>query len=276
MLRALDARCFALANADLPAEAVVAGEQLIEAADRAGDLHLASRARINTASSLNYLGQYEQAQTRLQRALPDVRSFRLRLLEGSAIHNLGMSCARLGSLDEGIDMQRQAVAIADECRAVRLGINARIYETLFLVWRGQPGDLRNAHDNASYVMQYAQTQPGLQADARYALSRVQLARRQFNEALEVCRDAYQRVTGGEPVEEFGEGIRLVWVELQMALGQWQAADEAIGMAYEALQLKAATIRRPDLLRSFLTRNEDAAQLLRYADARLGLRLLESG
>jgi tetratricopeptide (TPR) repeat protein len=272
MLRALDGHCFALANSENPTGAVEAGELLIEASDRAGDLHLASRARINTASSLNYLGQYEQAQARLQRALPDVRSCRLLVLEGSAIHNLGMSCARLGALDEGIDMQRQAVRIADECGAARLGINARVYETVFLVWRGHPGDLRNAYENATRVMQVTQTQPGLQTDALYALSRVQLARRHLDLALEAAGEAHRRLTEGSPVEEWSEAIRLCYIETLLGLAQTARADEALGLAHLALQQKIATIRRPDFVRSFLTRNEEASQLVHLAESRLGLRL----
>ena len=273
MLRALDAHCFALANSEDPTGAVEAGELLIEASDRAGDLHLSSRARINTASSLNYLGQYEQAQARLQRALPDVRSCRLLVLEGSAIHNLGMSCARLGALDEAIDMQRQAVRIADECGAARLGINARLYETVFLVWRGHPGDLRNAYDNASRVMQATQTQPGLQTDALYCLSRVQLARRHLDEALEASGEAHRRLTEGSPVEEWSEAIRLVYIETLLALGHTERADDAVRLAHLALEQKVGTIKRPDFVRSFLTRNDEVTQLRYLAESRLGLRLV---
>ncbi|MBW2525949.1 MAG: protein kinase [Deltaproteobacteria bacterium] len=271
-LRALDAHLFALANASDPAGAVEAGYSLIEVADQAGDLHLASRARINTSSSLNYLGQYEQAQALIERALPDVRSFRLRILEGSAIHNLGMSYARRGALDEGIDMQRQAVEIADECSSIRLALSARGYETIFLVWRGQPGDLRKAFETAQYIMEVTQTQIGQQIDALYALARVQLARRELQAAVEAAQEAHRRLMEGAAVEEWNEAIRVCYVDCLLALGREEEAEQAIHQAFEFLQLRVRAIGREDLRATYLSRNDEVVQLLYHARNRLGLEL----
>ncbi|MBI4956218.1 MAG: protein kinase [Myxococcales bacterium] len=271
MLRALDARLFALMNACLPGAAVPAGEQLIDAADRAGDLHLASRARINTASTLNYLGRYEDAHALIDRALPDVRSFRLRLLEGSAIHNLGMSYARRGALDEGIEMQRAAVRIAEECSGARLAINARIYWALMLVVRGAPGDLRFAHELASGVVQATTAQPGLQLVALYCLSRVQLARRDLPAAREAAREAHRRLSEG-PAEEWEEGVRLGYAEVLLALGQSAEADEVLAQGFEVVRQRVSSIARADYRDSFMRRNEEVARLLELARTRLGKQL----
>src|SRR5690606_38472930 len=145
MLRALDARVFGLMMAGQPDEAFAAAEELIDAADRAGDVHLASRGRINGASTLNYLGLYDEARKLLDRALPDVRSFRLKILEASSLHNMGMALARQNQLDQAIEMQREASQIADSMGGVRVAINCRVYQALMLVLRGAPGDLRQAH-----------------------------------------------------------------------------------------------------------------------------------
>lgn len=272
MLRALDARLFALANNSDPAGAIEAGDELIEAADRAGDVLLASRARINTASSLNYLGQYERAQVLIERALPDVRSFRLRILEASAIHNLGMSYARRGALDQGIDMQRDSMTIADECGASRLALYARCYEANFLVWRGQPGDLRRAFETAEYLMQVTQTQIGLQIDALYTLARVQLARRQLEEATKAAQEAHRRLMEGATVEEWNEAIRLCYVDCLLAAGEQAVADQAIHHAFEFLQLRVRGIGERELRNSYVTRNDEVVQLLHHARLRLGLEL----
>lgn len=272
MLRALDARVFALANASDPAGAIEAGDVVIEAADRAGDLHLASRARINTASSLNYLGQYERAQALIERALPDVRSFRLRILEGSAIHNLGMAFARRGALDQGIDMQREAMQIADECSSSRLALYARCYEANFLVWRGHPGDLRRAFETAEYLIAATQTQIGLQIDALFTLARVQLARRQLDHALEAAQEAHQRLMEGATVEEWNEAIRLCYVDCLLAVGNEAEAEQAILKAFEFLQVRVRSIGRADLRSSYLSRNDEVVQLLYHARGRLGLEL----
>jgi tetratricopeptide (TPR) repeat protein len=271
MLRALDARLFALIQACLPGDAIDAGEALISAADRAGDIHLASRGRINTASFLNYLGMYEQAGVMLDRALPDVRSYRLRVLEGSCIHNMGMSIARRGDLAQGVSMQQEAARIADECGAARAAINCRVYEAMMLVWRGEPGDLRYAHQLSLQVMEATRTQLALQTIALYILARVQLARRHVVEAVAAAQEAHRRLADS-PVEEWDELIRLVYVEALLAAGQPADADRALHAAFDVLRLRVAQIRRQDLRQSFTTRNEEARQLLALANQRLGLSL----
>ena len=269
-LRALDARAFALMCAGEPSDAVAAGSALIAAADRAGDIHLATRGRINTASSLNYLGAYEEAQQLLDRALPDARSFRLRILEASCLHNIGMSLARRGNIDQGIELQRQAALIADECGGARLGINARIYEATMLVWRGAPGDLRHAFALSSHVMDATRTQLGLQAIALFCKARVQLVRRQLDEAVEAAREAYSRIDTG--VEEWEEQIRLVFVEALLAKGENAKADEVLRKAFEVIHQRLQRIDKPAYRQSFVSRTFEVAQLLDLAKRRLGLSL----
>ncbi len=272
MLRGLDARLFALMSSCRPGDAVPAGEELMGEADAAGDVHLASRARINTASTLNYLGRFEDAQKLLNRALPDVRSFRLRLLEALAIHNLGMSLARCGSLDQGVNMQREAVRIADECGGARLAINARVYEALLLTWRGEPGDFRNAHELVNQVMHATQTHIGLQTIALFAFAKVQLARRQLGEALESAREAHRRLTASGPVEEWDELIRLCFIEALLANGQTQEADQTLKAAFDAIGQRVATIDNPEFRASFTSRNAEVYRLLELAHSRLSLQL----
>jgi tetratricopeptide (TPR) repeat protein len=271
LLFALDARLFALMAACAPADAVEAGHRLIETADRAGDVHLASRGRINVASSLNYLGMYEDAQRLLDRALSDVRGFRLRLLEALCIHNVGMAHARLGNLDAGIEAQREAQRIADECGGVRVAHNTRIYEAMMLTWRGQPGDLRRAHELASYSLEATEQHPGLQVIALFAMAKVQFARRELDSGLQAAAEAHRRLGDG-PVEEWDEHIRLVYVETLLAAGQQGNADEVLRTAFEAVRQRVAAVRRPDLQQAFVTRNYEVRQLLYLAQQRLGLTL----
>lgn len=271
ILRALDARLVAFMIASRPEDAIIAGEELIEAADRAGDIQLASRARINSASALNYLGQYERAQKLLDRALPDVRSFRLRPLEASCLHNIGMAVARRGSLDHGIEMQRDAARIADECGGARLAINSRIYEATMLVWRGEPGDLRHAFELATHATEASRTLLSQQVIALYAVARVQLARQQLPEALAAAAEAHRRLNDG-PVEEWDEQIRLCYVYALLSCGKEQEANVALAAAFETLRQRIAAIVRPELRESFMTRNEEVRQLLELAHHRLGLTL----
>jgi len=273
-LRALDARLFALMSIGNPGEAYANGLELIAHAEAAGDSHLASRARINTASALNYLGAYEPARDLIERALPDVRGFRLRLLEASALHNLSMSLARTGALEDGIVMQREAIRIADECGGIRLAINSRLYECMMLSWRSEPGDLKRAATIAAQLVDACQAHPALQTIALFCVARVRLARCQLPEALEAARDAYRRLRDA-PVEELEELIRLCHLEALYAEGLVDEADEALRSAFEAVRQRSLAIKDPGLAVTFTKRNEEARRILSLADERLGLRLSRS-
>jgi tetratricopeptide (TPR) repeat protein len=270
-LRALDSHLFALMNGSLPDKAVSAGEVLIATADRLGDLHLASRARINTASALNYLGRFDDARTLLERALPDVRSFRLHILEASALHNLGMCCARLGMLDEGIDMQEQATTIADNCAAIRLGVNARIYQALMLSWRGAPGDLRTAANCAARAEALAAANPSLLAVTHFATAVVQLTRRQFDEALVAIENSFELLKSAT-VEEWDEAIHLCYVEILLARGDEKRADEILARAFRRISKAVSLINDATSRTAFTERNVDVRRVLALAAQRLGQQL----
>jgi tetratricopeptide (TPR) repeat protein len=272
-LRAMDARLFALMHVSDLSRAVEAGNRLIETAENAGDLVLATRGRCNTGSVLNHLGMFEEAQAMLERALFDARARRMRILEASALHNAGMSYARLGNLDEGISCQRQAARIVDETGSHRLRINARCYEAIFLIWRGAPGDLAAAHNLAHYVCEETRQSPSLYTVALFVAARVQLARRYLESAAEAAREVNQRLAAG-PVEEWDEYIRLTFVESLLALGHENEAQAALDVAFRVVCDHAAAIGRPDHRRAFLTRNEEVRQIVDLARLRLGRGLPE--
>jgi eukaryotic-like serine/threonine-protein kinase len=267
-IRALDARLFALLHVNEPSKAIEAGTQLIDAADAAGDMVLATRGRSNTASVLNRLGMYEAAQEMLERALSDARGRRMRILEAFALHNLGMSQARLGKIDEGITLQRQAARIADECGAARLRIHTRVYESVLLVWRGGPGDLGHALNTARYLCEETRTHAALAPIALFALAKVQLERRALESALEAARDANQRLAR-LPTEEWEEGIRLTLVEALVLVGETHEADAALDLAFRTLVERARHITTAEHREAFLTRNEEARRIVELARTRLG-------
>ncbi len=268
LVRAMDARLFALLSVGDIAEGIASGSSLIPAAEALGDLTNATRARLNTCSLLNHTGMFEEAQQMADHALSDARARRMRILEAFALHNGGMSCARLGQIDEGIEYQREAARIADECKAARLRVNARVYETVFLVWRGAPGDLGAALQLARYLLEETRSVPSLQINASFAYARVQLARRDLGAAIEAARDAYRRASAG-PVEEWEEYIRLTLVEALLQAGATQEADMVLDVAYRVLLDRARAIRRDDCQRAYLYRNEECRQTMELAQLRLG-------
>jgi tetratricopeptide (TPR) repeat protein len=274
-LRAMDARTFALMHTGDVSQAVTAGTTLIETAESAGDLVLATRGRINTGSVLNHLGMFEEAQAMHERALVDARARRMRILEAFALHNAGMSYARLGNLDEGVALQRQAARIADETGAARLRIHTRSYEAIFLVWRGAPGDLGAAHHLARFVTEESRAVPSLYHGALFVMARVQLARRYLESALEAAREVDRRLSAG-PVEEWEEAMRLTLIEALIAVDRKEEADAALDAAFRALVAHASAIGRMDHRAAFLTRNEEVRRILDLARDRLGRSLPDLG
>ncbi|MDI3281978.1 serine/threonine-protein kinase [Polyangium sp. 15x6] len=268
LVRALDARLFAIAHMNDPSEVVTTGASLIEVAESISDIAFATRGRLNVGSALNHLGMFEEAQSMLERALFDARARRMRILEAFALHNLGMSYARLGNLDLGIDHQRQAARIADETNAARLRVNTRIYETIFLVWRGAPGDLATALSLARWAIEETRAQPALQVLALFALSRVQLARRAVDAAVETARDANARLASA-PVEEWEEGIRVTLIEALLSVGEDDEANAVLDAAFTALEERVRTIRMPHHREAFVRRNEEVYRIVQYAYHRLG-------
>lgn len=266
-LRTLEARLFAVVQINDFSEAITAGTSLIQAADSAGDVVLATRARLNTASVLNHLGMFEDAQSILERALNDSRIRRMRIHEAVALLNLGMSLARLGHLDEGVEYQRQAARIAEECNSFRIQVYARVYESVILVWRGAPGDLGTALNIARYVCDATREQPTLYIAAVFILAHTQLARRSVDSALEAARDAYQRLSAG-PVEEWEELIRLTFIEALLYAGETEEADTVLEIAWNALIDRVESIRRRDHRQAFLNRVGEVRKLVALADARL--------
>jgi tetratricopeptide (TPR) repeat protein len=268
LVRALDARLFAVAHMNDPSEVLITGGSLIEVSESIGEVTFSTRGRLNVGSSLNHLGMFEEAQAMLERALFDARERRMRILEAFALHNLGMSYARLGNLDLGIDHQRQAARIADETNAARLRINTRIYEIIFLIWRGAPGDLATALNLARWVVDETQAQPALQILAVFALSRVQLARRAIEAAVETARDANARLAAA-PVEEWEELIRLTLIEALLASGEEQEANAALDAAFTSLSEHVMSIRYTHHRDAFVRRNAEVYRITELAYHRLG-------
>jgi tetratricopeptide (TPR) repeat protein len=267
LVRALDARLFALLHAGDPSGVLESGSRLVSAADKAGDVWNGTRARINVASSLNAVGAYEEARTMLEHALLDARARRMRILEAFCLHNLGMSHARLGSLDEGIDHQRGAALVADETNAARLRVHTRTYEAMFLTLRGNPGDYAAARDLAHTCASLTRTIPSLAHIPSFLMARVHLLKRSPAEALPSAEAAHAQLALG-PVEEWEEYIRLTHVQVLDALGRTGQAAAAIGAAFDALVAKALRIQQRRYRASFLTRHDEVRALIELAQARV--------
>ncbi|WP_437282036.1 protein kinase [Sorangium sp. So ce375] len=275
LLHTREAHLAALMHAGDLSTAAALGASLAADADGEGDAVVAAKARLNTGSALNQLGLFEEAQALLERALLDARSRKLRAIEGFALHNLGMSYARLGDIEEGIACERQASDIADACQISRLRIAGRLYEALFLVWRGAPGDHATAYAVARWLSEEAaRRSAALQAMASFALARVQLARREPRAAVDAAREASRHLAAG-PIEEWSDAIRLTLVEALLAIGDEREANAALDAAFSALAARVEALRDPRQRDAFLRGNDDVGRLIALARERLGRSLSAS-
>lgn len=281
LVHALDGRLFALMQLGDPSEVVRAGPETIEGAETAGDVILATRTRINTASSMNAIGLCDEATPLLERALADARDRRMRILEGFALHNLGMSRARLGRFDEGIDMERQAAEIADETRAARLRINARVYEAVIATWRGAQGDLATALHISEGIAGDVVALPALAPIAAFLAAHVHLSigrnmqddasSQPIEQAVEHALE-FERLVAKNPVEEWEELARLTLFDGLLRLGRVAEADKTLRDAFDRVVERARQMRLVPHRTAYLEQVPEVRATVELARQRLGLNM----
>jgi hypothetical protein len=203
----------------------------------------------------------------------------MRILEAFALHNLGMTEARLGLVDRGIEMQREAGRIADETGAARLRIHARVYEALLLLWRiGQAraeghdiqesSDLAAAQALASFVEAEVRQLPALLPTARFVSAAVSYSRGEIGEALGLAQEAVE-LTRANPVEEWEELTHLTLIETLFAVDDDGGADSALEAAFSAICDRARKIARVEHRNAYLERIPEVARIVDLAKERLG-------
>lgn len=283
LVRVLDARLFALMQLADPSEVVVNGPSVIDVSEAAGDVVLATRARLNTASSMNLLGLFEEARWLLDRALGDARDRRMRILEAFALHNLGMTEARLGLVDRGIEMQREAGRIADETGAARLRIHARVYEAVLVLWRiaqarADGHDMQDASDLAAaqalsaFVNAEVRNIPVLLPTARFVAAAVAYSRGELEDALVLSRDAVELLKK-QPVEEWEELTHLTLIESLLGFeDQELEANRRIDAAFSMVVERARKIGRAEHRHAYLERIPEVNRIIELAHERLGKNL----
>ncbi len=278
LVRVLDARLFALMQLAAPSDVVLNGPSVVDIAETAGDVVLATRARLNMASSMNLLGLFEEAKWLLDRALGDARDRRMRILEAFALHNLGMTEARLGLVDRGIEMQREAGKIADETGAARLRIHARVYEALLVLWRvaqarDDGADIQDASDLAAaqflaaFVEAEVRAVPVLVPTSKFVAAAVAYSRGSLEEALELAREAV-RLLEVQPVEEWEELTYLTLIETLIALEHDEEADRVIDKAFTSICNRARKISRAEHRHAYLERIPEVYRIIELARERL--------
>jgi tetratricopeptide (TPR) repeat protein len=269
MLRALDARFMATAFLGDYSASIEAAASVVDNADRVGDAVLATRARINLGFVLTRVGRFEEAQAHLERALVDARMLRMRVGEGFALHNLGMCLARLGLLDDAIQLEMQALAIGDETLHFRLRLNSRMYEAEILVWRGEPGDLRNAFEIIQDCRVPAQDHPLSSVAILAVLAQVPRARSNPEECISACEEALRSLAVVGAMEEGEEMLRLTYVETLFDLGHIPQAVEALRGAHYCVMNRCDQMSNKEHREAFLSRLYECRRIMDLAELHFG-------
>jgi tetratricopeptide (TPR) repeat protein len=268
MLRALDSRFKAISFLGDFSASIDAARAVAERADVAGDVVLATRARVNLGFVLARVGRFEQGREALERALGDARMLRMMAIEGFALHNLGMAIGRSDDLDEAIEVERMSVRIADEIGLYRLKIAARMYEAQLLTWRGAPGDLGAALASIERARADSGNHPIAYIECTSVLAEVQFARRDFPACLAACEDALTRLAAVGNVEEGEEMLRLTYAEALLASGQ--DATQALRDAYDCVMQRHSTMSSQQHRDAFLSRLYECRRIVDLAVAHLGV------
>lgn len=270
MLRALDARFMALTYQNDQSASIEAARAVIERADQVGDGVLATRARVNMGFVLHRLGRFEQSREVLERGLGEARMLRMRAAEGFALHNLGMALGRLDELDEAVDIEQQAVRLADEISHSRLQVSARTYEAILRAWRGAPGDLSAALTCAETARMRSAAQPMSHVASIATIALIQLARRDLPAAYAAAEEASRRASSLGAMEEGEEMLRLTCIEVLIALDRIEEADELLRAAYDWIMLRADSISAQVHRDSYLSRLYEVRRIIDLAVERLGV------
>jgi hypothetical protein len=215
------------------------------------------------------LGLYDEAERLLHDALEIARRYGLAILEGYALHNLGLAVARGGALDRAIAVENLALAIADEHAVPRLVAGTRIYLARFLCERDRADDVARAERELDAAAPGAESFAPMRAVIAALRARLLLVRGQPDDAARHAAEAFLLVEQLGGLDEGEELVRLTYVEALAAAGRAHEADAVLDAARVRFAAKAQRIRDPALRASFAARVPEHARLLELAAQRLG-------
>ncbi len=234
----------------------------VAAFDEAGDLRNACIGRANRGFGLLVLGSYEESENELRAAMQTASRLGLHTLVAVCEHNLGGALCRSGRVDEGVRVERAAIASFGHHGDVRLEAASRAYLAELLL---EGGDVEGARAEAERAVALAEAIAPTRAQALAILARIHLARNEAKLALEAAREAQAHLDRLGALESWTELVRLVFAETLDASGDRAGARAAIESARVHLLDRAALIASPAVRAVFLGRVRECARTLRLAD-----------
>ena len=231
----------------------------LDAASAAGDARTLCEMRANLASVWADLGQLDQAESLLRQSLAEAQKIELNYVTAMVLINLGPLLAHSGSLEEAHRIAMQALEFARKQGDQRWEGAAQLYLSTIA---SLAGDHQESEQRARLACEILPAP--LQPSGLAALSRAVLARGRIKEALQHARTANDLLTAIGHVEEYESLVRLILAETLEASGDHTAARDALRVAADRLNARAAQINNPAWRESFLSRLADNARTMRLA------------
>lgn len=229
--------------------------------EEAGDLRSAWTQQANVAYAYMEIGAYAEANTILQDAATFADRMGLKDLSAGARHNLGMTLARLGRMEEARSMERLALRVAVSLKNRRLESGCRTYLAMILFLSG---DLEGAAREARAAVDMLSVAPPMRAHALGILGRVLVQAGKPEEALAATSEAISLMQGASGIEEGESVITLGHAEALGALGRTEAQCQVLAYAASRLQERATHIGEAAFREGFLFRVPENARVLELA------------
>jgi tetratricopeptide (TPR) repeat protein len=240
----------------------VAYRELVEATEafnRAGSLRHELEHSGGAGFFVLELGGMERGEAILRQTIE--RSSGLEHVCAVARHNLGRRVAETGRIEEGLALEREALASFERHGNHRMMGLTQCHIAWIMLLAGRANE---AAAHADMAVELLQGQPGSVCLAYATRARIRLAARDVERAL---RDATVAIEGLKALDQVLEGeslIRLTWAEALAAAGR---ADEALAAIVEAqrnLEERAASVDDEELRGSFLNEVPENARIIRLA------------
>ncbi len=233
--------------------------------ERAGDLRNWCMQRGHVAYASLEIGDFAGAERALRDTIEAGERMGLRNVVATAKHNLGMVLGNLGRVEDGVAVEREALALFLKQGDRRLEAGARAYLARLLILCG---DLAAAEREAEASIAVAT--PSLEPGSRATLAMVLLHTGRVAEALVEATAAMRKLEELGGVEEGEALIRLAWAEALQATAatveERAAARAAIAAARDRVLARAAHISDAERRRDYLEKVPENARTLELARA----------
>jgi serine/threonine protein kinase len=225
-----------------------------------GDARNACLQRANIGNAYMQLGAYARAKSVLREALSVGEPMKLSFI-APVRANLGFALARLGDLDQALEIETAALAQCLRESYRRFELASHIYLAVIHALRAEL-DQADAHVRAA--LDASSSAPPIRAYALAIFADLQMTRGAPTDAFTAASEAMSILEALEGVEEGEALIRLVHAQALEAMGHVSDAQSRIMEARVRLMERADRITDARLRRSFLDHIPENARTLAMA------------